>query len=355
MRFLSIRYFAFLSLLLAFATISDVVAQGGKLSAEKLVFSAPIGPNYYWHLLSMANISYSSDYTRKFKGTLPEKDIKTLREKSADLSFNNNMNGQLTFPFIILPTYLGLSDEKEINEYYDLLAASYANYNFEPLLNKYDKIDWSDIYLAPNKSFFSKSSSELKSMYDAKQIESVKKLTSIFKSNFPFYRDSVWTKVKDTLAKRSAELSAMFLKANIVSQWEKLTQLVLSTDKFEVMLCYASQNGPDGIKIASDKNLFYAWGNENYLRDNVSHRIGKQIMSGFQISLKALRDANPLKYSNCIESLTYFFNKKILGKSKLSYELDIFDDFIYFNYFDKKYKTGFKVEDMITETLDEYK
>jgi hypothetical protein len=336
-----------------FVGSESLFSQAGKLSADKLVISAPFGANYIWHLLAVSNIAYSSDYSVKYAKSISENDFKTLRDNTDLLRFSKETTGKLTFSFIFLPTYLGLDNEKDLQEYYDLLDAAYKSYSFSDFLARYDKIDWSDSKISLQHDFFFASSSDLSKKYDKSIVESVHQLSKIFKSNIPYYSDSIYSKMQAPSVKRITELNQYFLDGAYISKWEKTTDRVLSIDKFDVILLFAAKNGTDAINISSNKTAFYAFDDNNIIRDFVCHNIGRILLSDLKFKLKDVYDNDRQKFSNCIESMALYFNKRIIGKSRLNYELDFFDDFIYLNSIEKKFKAGKKIEEIITETLEE--
>ena len=317
--------------------------------------TAPVGVNYIWHMLSIGGIDYFDvDYMQKYSNTISAENLLLLKQSYTYLQMKNNPNGFLAFPFIILPAYLNLNSEDEIQNYYYALSTAIEKNNFAELLFNY-KVNFEDIYLKRYKGYLSISSDSISNLYNANDKENLKKLALIFADGFHNYLTQVWPIAKQELENAIPNFQSAYSKTAKYQSWKEITGLSYLSKKYESVLCYAMQKGLNGVTVGYGRDVFYHNPDSQEFKQFLNHKIGTHFLSNLYNEYKTTSDTANKRFNEAFEVLVYHYNRRMIGRSELKYNLDIPDDFIYLLIFEKGDQLKLNPGAMLIKGVEEYR
>jgi hypothetical protein len=304
------------------------------------------------HIFAVAKISYDSEYADRYRSTVRLQDLEYLESHRSLLEFGDGQTGPFTPFCFFLPAYLDLKTKDDFVDYYHSLTNSLENNDFCEFLQRYS-IDWGDHFLSAYcKIFRLKMSDEEWGKIVKPLMPEFRKVAQIFINNIDGY-ESVWKRVEPILKQRAEKWNKCFDESNIIQKWEQITGETFLKDKYYILLCYASKNGPDANSLSYDKNVFYYDSSDEYIREFVSHEVGTHVLIVlFGLSLSEGFD--PVRYS-AAECLAMFFNLKVLKSEGLTYTLSQFQSNKFLSSYDKHYYEGITPEKLMGLALKEIK
>lgn len=302
---------------------------------KPIKITTSFAPNYLWHLMAAAQISYSSEYATRYKHTIDPADLAFLKEHAPFLAFGEGNSGPFTWLLIFLPSYLDLTDKDEFEEYFSLVIKGLNTFDFTDLQQRYTQANWKDPFIEISSGIF-----YLPQEYH----ERVREITPLFKkfvqvilNNINNYQNQVWDQAQKSMQHNKDTLSRYFAANDIVKRWEDAMHKPFEADYYEIILCYACQYGPNANSLSYDKNVFYYDYSLDHTIEFISHETGIRIL--FQQYLKLYEEDlyDPGELYAAYESLLMWYNKKVLNNQQLSYRLMQFRDEHFHQIYDSYY------------------
>lgn len=295
--------------------------------SNSVVFKSVIAPNYAFHLFSVAKIGFESGYSEKYKSTVNVDDVDTLRKYADYIRFGNGRTGALAQTFFFIPSYLELETKSDWQEYFSLFSEGVNSKDFKSFVARYD-IDWNDRFVKKQLIFLKEA--DEKWFVKAKTVLPVFEILSeVFVNNVDKYIDEVWNpSVKGLLDAKADVYNKYFADNEIIEKWEEFTGLTFGCD-YKIFLCHSNENGPNANSLSFDKNVFYAFYDEAYTKDFISHEIGTHLFYDYffdDSEMKEMSEKDFNTFYSAFETIAMFYNKKILNRDKLNYNLRHFRD-----------------------------
>lgn len=316
---------------------------------KPVIITTSFAPNYLWHLLATAEISYASDYSDRFRHTIDPADLEFLRHNKQYLAFGSHgRTGPFTFLLVFLPSYLELETTKEFEEYFVLLNSGFKDFDFSAFFDHYSEARWDDPFIAMNSGIF-----DPPVEYRGKikqQLPMFWRFIDVVINNLDAYRDEVWEEAKNGMQQRINELSAKFIETDYIRMWEEQLNAEFDADRYKIILCYASKNGPDANSLSYDKNVFYYDSPLERIVHFISHEIGTHILSRC-FELIDVGEYDQAEFYAAYEVLSMFYNKMVLGHDDLEYRLGQFHDEHYLAVFAQHYRKGISPAELLTLSL----
>lgn len=290
--------------------------------SNKVCFEVHFAPNFVSSIYSVGEVGFGKDPQLKYVDMTPSD--KEVLQQSADLiRFGNGKSGAFVFATYFLPCYLDISTASEYAVFVaDLKQALLAN-DFAPFLKRYP-VDFTDVFMASKRSFFSQSSTDWEKKTKP-LLERYFKVLDIFVKYAAPYESQFWPEDRSKLQERANHFNAYFEKENLIGKWEQLLGVPFGRD-YRIYLCRHNSYGPDANSICFDRNIFNGFKYENMVVDFVSHEVGTHMLykaAWLDDDLKVQRKENYEVFYAAFESLAMFYNAKILGKH-LSYDMEYF-------------------------------
>jgi hypothetical protein len=325
---------------------------------NKLEFKANFVSNYILHVYCVAGIGeykLNQDYYEKYKSTIDSLDLANLKKHESKLAFADGKTGQFTYFCLFLPSYLELKDEKEFSQYYSIIINALERNNFQEFLKTYN-INKEDPFIANNLNFFLNLPDSLHKKFIAPLTEDFKLISAIFIRNVPSYKQNVWPQVKTELENKAQYYTEMLKGENLIKKWEDFTGLKFNQD-YQIFLLYANKKGPSANSMSLNKNMFYYNFPDSYFHDFISHEIGTHLIFPLvwndRRAQEYLRNGNNKVY-NATESLCQFYNKIILGREKLEYNMSDYNSAEYEKIYKKYYNKNILHTDLVIKGLEEF-
>jgi hypothetical protein len=319
------RTTAILLVVLLRLAIAPPATAASQDSAPGVRFTSELATNYLLHLFAVADIGFTCDHALRHRHLLPPDDLALLQRHRDLLAFGNGRSGPLTFTFFFLPAWLDLPDTSAIAAYFSLLAEGLATNDYAPLFTRFP-VDWQDPFLAQNRGLFLLDAAQWQAVVQP-QLDLVEALARVFGRNAASYAETVWPTVDRELQARARHLGDLFADSDIIQRWEQFTELRFGGD-YTIVLCHANGRGPDANTLSFDRNVFYYGSDDRHLVEFVSHEVGTHLLHGPLIAAADLADATEAEFLRryaAFEVLAMFYNRLILGRDELVYDLPQFD------------------------------
>lgn len=305
---------------------------------KPVVIRTSFAANYLWHLMAVAQISYSSEYATDYIHTVKPDDLKFLQEHADYIAFRDGNTGPFTWLLIFLPSYLELTDKAAFEEYFSLVTEGLTTLNFSALKQRYQQANWQDPFVEIASGIFYLSE-EYKEQVS--QIMPVfEKFTKVITNNLDTYHTLVWEKAQSSMQSKKDILSAYFSKNDIIGKWEKKMGIPFEADRYDIILCYACKYGPNANTLSYYKNVFYYGYDLDHTIQFISHETGTHILFQAYLELYHTQEYDPGELYAAYESLLMWYNQKVLNTDTLSYGLPQFHDSYYHEIYDSHYTPG---------------
>lgn len=314
---------------------------------KPIIINTRFGPNYLWHIMAVAKIGYDSEYSDLYRDTIIPDDLKYIESKKSLLAFKEGEGGELTGFFGMLPAWLNLESKSDFEKYFNTLILALQNGSLSPFVETFKDADWSDLFFSEfiKRDNIPKGNEEL--------ITVSQKLASIYLNNFDSYIDKVWPIAESSMNSRAKELNNIFEATDYIAKWENFLGIPFEANQYEIVLCYANKNGPDYNSLGYDSNLFYYDKPFKKTCQFLSHEIGTHILIKIVFKLSNEPDLDFSKLYSAYENLSMFYNKIILDRDKLEYNLsEHMNEEYYQTEYKKLYKKNLNPESMIRSVLD---
>jgi hypothetical protein len=281
---------------------------------KPVFFTARIGPNFLWHMLASARISYDSDYADRYAGTVSEAALEALRRHADLLRFGYGATAPLTGFFSFLPAWLRLETKQEFSRFFASVDRFLREGRLRVFVEDFPDADWLD----PAYHHFA---TEPRAEPEEELRPTCAALASFYLDNFDAYRERVWPEAESAMQPRLAELTEHFDRTDFILAWEDALGLEFEMPGYEIILCYANKNGPDYTSLGVGGNLFYYDKPFDRTWQMVSHEIGTHLLFEPLLGFLGQEKFDPAKLSHAYEVLAMFYNRKILGTEALAYDL----------------------------------
>ncbi len=307
-----------------------------------------LAPNYVWHLLAVARIGYDSEYALTFRDSVIPPDLRSLEEHGDLLRFGNGEGGELTKLLVFLPSWLDLTTEREYLKYFDILTAALMDRRYDRLMEAYPGADWSDPFVAEIRM-----TARLPKIRLNKIAGTLRRFGEIYTGNLRRYRDQVWNSIQPYLQQRAEELAPLLEQRDLIGQWENALSLPFNAERYEVILCYASKNGPDANSIGYSRNLFYFNSPIDRMYQFISHEVGTHMLIETYLDLARGGTYDLTRLYAAYETLAMFYNKRILDTDTLEYALTVPDTARFSQTYELVYEPDVAPRDLLIKAVSE--
>ena len=284
------------------------------VECKPVLFTARMGPNFLWHMLAVARISYDSDYADRRSGSVTRDGLERLRAHARLLRFGLGSASPLTSFFTFLPAWLRLETKVDFARYFRSAERSLAEGTLRVFIEDFPQADWLD-------PFFHHFCIDPDFRPDQEMRRASAALAPVYLESFDAYREAVWPEAVRAMQPRIEELSEFFEAKDYILLWEKALGIEFETPSYEIMLCYASKNGPDANSLGYGSNLFYY--DRPFARtwQLVSHEIGTHLLFDLLMSNVGRRHYDQQRLGDAYEVFVMFLNRRVLGLETLAYDL----------------------------------
>lgn len=292
-----------------------------KLRHKRITAIPELGANYIFHLMAVAKIGFDSEYAQKYVDSISKNDKNYLKKWENLLIFETGTEGSLTAILIVLPAYINLDSENKLKSYFDLLNAGLSTKNtldFQKKFAKYLKKLTKDWIYPKNFGQYLNTLSKHKDI--------IRSIGDIYARNFNFYIKNIWPSEKSQMDKIAKKIISYFKKRDIIEKWETLLQIKFKYEEYQILLCSAIKNGPNAISVGYERNIFYSGTEIKHTLHFISHEVGTHLLSDDLNKIYAEENHDNKNLSYAYECLAMFYNKLVLNKKNLAYELKSFDD-----------------------------
>ena len=277
-----------------------------------------LAANYVFHLAAVAKVGFDSEYSQRYLHTVIESDRNFLIEHRHLLSFGSGSGSELVGVFLFLPSYLDFACAEEFSEYFRLLDAGCESGEFSRLFQHY-----SDRFEKLS-SWISRRDYETELGAASNHRETVAKLGRLVLRNFSAYVSSVWPIERPKLLSVANAVSEHFAGRDPISEWERITGIRYELNSFHASFVSAIGGGPNANSLSYDTVIFHHERPFDYTVQLIQHEVGTHIL--FQ-TMRRLADSErydwPVLYA-AYECLAKFYNRILLGKNELAYQLPKF-------------------------------
>lgn len=227
-------------------------------NTAKFKIKKEIMPNYFWHIMSLANVFSidKSNYKSLYKDYyLPE--MSYIYENREQFVWGNG----ITSVYSILLFFLPFRKELSEIEFFNYLLAIENSINGKTLAKYIKKI--AKQFSHNNYNIISK--------------ENYQKVLAIFLNCFKVFQTLYKTEIEPSLSEVSTELEKR-LDNDIFQKWEKQLDFKYQFNEFNIILTYANSvdsNLPNANNLSLTRNNFgISLNNLDYIIDLIYHEIG---------------------------------------------------------------------------------
>jgi len=300
------------------APVNSVAAQALAQPPSRIHAVVELGPNYIFHILAVARISFDSDYADKYSGTLTVADREYLDSMRTQLTLGGPSKSKLYMALVIFPAYLNLDTQDKIHTYFSLLEDGIRSDDFSRFIKTYSAQfssarNW--IYTDTPEQYFA----GMKTMLHS-HLADIERMGGIYERDFPQYRAEVWPKESAALEKTADKINRYFAAHDVMTRWEQLTGMHFAAPQFQVVLSRAIKNGPDGDSLGYERDVFFARSDLRYLIHFISHEAGTHLLISVPKQLYAAKLADGKTIYGAYECMCRFYNSLIM-RGKLQYDI----------------------------------
>lgn len=313
---------------------------------KPVIFSAPFGANYFWHILAVARIGYDSEYATTYRRTIAADDLSYLGSNRSYLVFAEGEGGDLAGLFSAFPAWLRLSDPEDLRRYFAALDSALHRGTLEPFIDAFPDANWSDRFMAEALAH-----PDFPDDRDA-LLDISRHLAEIYQRSWPAYEEHVWPDAESALLRRATDLQKHFDATDYIRQWEQLLGMAFAGPHYDIALCFANKNGPDYNSLGYDSNLIYYDKPLTKTCQFVSHEIATHLLIDLYFEYAKSGKYEHRALYAAYETLAMFYNRKLLGVSKLAYDIPQFDDESHLKLYEEHYHDGVSPADLLKAALD---
>lgn len=289
------------------------------MSSIKVIISK--NSNYIYHMLSVSKCGYDNSYGKKYRKYHDKIDINILKKHERHITVCGGEHcGELYNICISIPASL---DDDILEDYFLALLDLFKNENLELNFSKYK-----NIYELCFPSLYINSKSHEEFYLSLVHLKSeIIEISRVIIDNYNIYLKYVWEETNKEINIKVKELNKVLSKLKYREMWEKELDYRFKHESFNVVLCNSIENGPQGINISSDKNVFYTSDDNILLSKFISHEFGIYLLIDILFNREILNSSNILTYYQLFESLAEYYNERICGGCKY---FDNFNNYIDF-------------------------
>jgi hypothetical protein len=312
-----------------------------------VIFTDRLGPNFLWHMLAVTKISYDSEYADRFAESVQAKHRETLAGYERLLRFGEGETSALTGFFTFLPGWLRLESTSGFERYFTAMDRCLTEGSLRVFVEEFREADWTDPWF----HHFTTDPGFPPSPVLRRAAED---LAAAYTESFDRYRDEVWPIARREMAPRLAELMNVFALRDYVIDWEAALGLAFESPSYEIVLCHSNKGGPDCNSLGYCGNLF------NYSKpfdrtwQLVSHEIGTHLLFGSVMDLIGEGRYEQSKLYFAYEVLAMFFNKRVLGRGTLAYDLARHDGPALLEFCEREWSGSMTPDDLLVRIADRF-
>ena len=286
---------------------------------KPIQFTTRLGPNFLWHMLAVAKIGYVSEYAERYAGTIERSDLARLQRRADLLRFGQGRSGGLAPFFGTFAGWLHIESRGDFTIYFQALDRTLAERSFAPLITAFPHLNWSDPMIRPSVDSweFPLDTSELR--------QAAAELAEIYLRAYDPYVTEVWPEAAVSMAPRVEELARHFDTQDYIALWEQHLSLCFRASMYEIVVCYASKNGPDYNSLGYNGNLVYFDKPFDRTWQFISHEIGTHLLIDSVLTLSREERYDWSKLYGAYEVMTMFYNLRVLVLQTLAYYLIVLD------------------------------
>ena len=153
----------------------------------KIVITDRFGPNFIWHMLAVARISYDSNYANKYQSSVYPHDLAFLKYNGWLLWIDTGEPSPLANSFVFLPAWLKLETRGEFREYFNIVRRVLISGDTNPIIKRYSEADWSDPIMKQVRQGIDFPDDADQNFHDL-----FRRTAEIFMNSVNLYREQVW-------------------------------------------------------------------------------------------------------------------------------------------------------------------
>jgi hypothetical protein len=200
-------------------------------------------PNYITHLTAIAGLPWRTPYADAYGHTVDAESHQILLRHAPLLQWGHGVTGDLAPFFVLLPSYLPLSDEFDLFEYMRAVDGAMGSRSYDAIGDLYPReqarLAW---WLFDYEGFFY-SRADVYETY----LRAVRQLVHVYEYNYQAWYEEVWNDVELDLDLVADELNSDLWSLELLETWERMTGQRFRGDRYEVVLTAA----PAGTGITS--------------------------------------------------------------------------------------------------------
>lgn len=301
--------------------------------------------NYLYHMLSVSKCGYDNSYGKKYSKYHAEIDLNILKKHEKHITVCGGEHcGELYNVCISIPASF---EDDILKDYFIALLDLFKNKNLELNFSEYKNIY--ELYF----SSFDINHKSYKEFYlSLLHLKSeIIEISQVIIDNYNIYIKYVWDEANKEINIKREELNEVLSKMKYTEMWEKELGYRFKYNIFNVVLCNSIENGPQGINISSDKNVFYTSDDNILLYKFISHEFGIYLLIDILFNRGILNSSNIFTYYQLFESLAEYYNERICGGCKY---FDNFNESIDFYRTLKHHNPLISPEEMILNAIKYY-
>lgn len=314
---------------------------------KPVLFTARPGPNFLWHMLAVARISYDSNYADRHAGSVARAGLDVLCSHADLLRFGSGDTSALTGFFTFLPAWLRLESKGDFARYFTAADRCLREGRLGAIVEDFPDADWLD-------PWFHHFTVDPGGEPDEDLRGACAALAAVYLENVDTYLETIWPGAERAMRPRISELSAQFERTDYIFAWEKALGAEFQAPAYEITLCYASENGPDANSLGYGGNLFYYDKPFDRTWQMVSHEIGTHLLFDSMIGLLGREKYDQTKIYHAYEALAMFFNRRVLGLEALAYDLGREDDAALLETCAREWREGTAPADLFRTIADRF-
>lgn len=289
-----------------------------------------IGPNYVFHVLALARVSFDSDYADRYAHSMPAADKHRLSNMNDMLFFRNGSAGKLVFPVILFPAYLNLDSQSKMDTYFSLLLQGLYSGNYNSFLKEYS------VPLKKMTLWTFHGDLARYFMGISKYRHKISQISEIYRHNLGAYLRDVWPVEKLDIERVASVINRHFSRRDTIGKWEIISRRKFKFPNYQIVLCSAIKNGANANSLGYERTVFFSQGDIAMTLDFISHETGTHILIDETRNLYAGRRFNPGDIYSAYECLCKFYNQFII-EHKPSYSMSVFNEESYLPIFKELY------------------
>ena len=315
----------------------------------KIVITDRFGPNFIWHMLAVARISYDSNYANKYQSSVYPHDLAFLKYNGWLLWIDTGEPSPLANSFVFLPAWLKLETRGEFREYFNIVRRVLISGDTNPIIKRYSEADWSDPIMKHVRQGIDFPDDADQNFHDL-----FRRTAEIFMNSVNLYREQVWPEAKKSMAQRLQELSDFVARNDLIAKWEQFLGITFKARIYEFVLCFANKGGPDANSIGYSSNLFYYDKPLEQTCQLLSHEIGTHLLMETLFELISTEQYDRQHLYAAFECLSKFYNRIILGTDDLVYPLTNMNEEHIVPFYEKVYSSGMSHHDLLIQAVEAF-